>query len=265
MTFLGRTPYSYLRNIGQLHKYAWYCLKSIAIFKDPIFVLYHYFTSAPPSRRQVKLRNGLSIHLSDHPADLITVFLVFVKEDYGTIQPGDTVIDIGANIGVFSLFAASKGAKQVYAYEPNSQAFQILQRNITENHLESAILPYQLFVTGSAGREVRFPMSASPYNRKLDEGFTGDSERVLTTDLSSIIADNDIEDVQILKLDCEGSEYEIVPAVPAPVWEKVHDLRMEFHNGDHGELIDTLRNQGFQLLQLRLDTPSTGSIRFHKT
>jgi len=46
-----------------------------------------------------------------------------------SILPGDIVFDVGANIGVFTLFAAKQGA-QIYAYEPIPPTFEVLQHNI---------------------------------------------------------------------------------------------------------------------------------------
>jgi FkbM family methyltransferase len=46
-----------------------------------------------------------------------------------SILPGDVVLDVGANIGIFTLFAAKQGA-QVYAYEPIPPTFEVLQHNI---------------------------------------------------------------------------------------------------------------------------------------
>src|SRR6516162_5539685 len=52
------------------------------------------------------------------------------------ILPGDIVLDVGANIGVFTLFAAQQGA-QVYAYEPVLPTFEVLQHNIHLHRLDS--------------------------------------------------------------------------------------------------------------------------------
>jgi FkbM family methyltransferase len=53
-----------------------------------------------------------------------------------SILPGDIVLDVGANIGLFTLFAAKQGA-QVYAYEPVPPTFEVLQYNTRLHHLES--------------------------------------------------------------------------------------------------------------------------------
>ena len=52
------------------------------------------------------------------------------------IHKGDTVLDIGANTGYYSLVAASK-AKQVYAFEPATSIRQLLEKNITLNKINN--------------------------------------------------------------------------------------------------------------------------------
>jgi tRNA/tmRNA/rRNA uracil-C5-methylase (TrmA/RlmC/RlmD family) len=51
-----------------------------------------------------------------------------------SISPGDVVLDIGANIGVFTLYAAKQGA-QVYAYEPMPPTYGVLQQNVKAHGL----------------------------------------------------------------------------------------------------------------------------------
>lgn len=51
------------------------------------------------------------------------------------------VIDAGANAGFFSIYAAKLGAKKVYAFEPVTETYEILKRNISLNKLENVIIP----------------------------------------------------------------------------------------------------------------------------
>jgi FkbM family methyltransferase len=70
----------------------------------------------------------------------VTLHEIFVDKLYLqegiSILPGDIVLDVGANIGVFTLFAAKQGA-QVYAYEPVPPTFEVLQHNIHLHRLDS--------------------------------------------------------------------------------------------------------------------------------
>ncbi|MBF8282059.1 MAG: FkbM family methyltransferase [Anaerolineales bacterium] len=264
MKIPGRRPSDYLKNLGRIHKYMWYCLKCLFLFKRPFSLLYHYFTLRPPRHTVVELRSGLRIFLSGHAHDLITIFLIFVREDYGQIQPGSIVIDIGANIGVFGLYAAHHQARRVYAYEPNTQSYQWLLRNIAENHLDQVILPHQLAVSRKAGEVVRFPTQASPYNAILTGETTADCELVTTTDLSSILGDHGLESVDLLKLDCEGAEHDIILHTSEVVWRRIHNLRMEYHHGQPDPLMAALQARHFKLTAFRQDTPTSGNMWFRQ-
>jgi FkbM family methyltransferase len=79
-----------------------------------------------------------------------TLHEIFVDKLYFqegvSILPGDIVLDVGANIGVFTLFAAKQGA-QVYAYEPVPPTFEVLQYNTRLHHLESVAHPRNIGIS----------------------------------------------------------------------------------------------------------------------
>src|SRR5215210_5312090 len=79
------------------------------------------------SVREYRLRRGDTRVLTTAPVDASTIAVVFIKEDYGEIAPGSTVVDIGANIGVFALYAAASPGVRVYAYEPVDATYAQLQ------------------------------------------------------------------------------------------------------------------------------------------
>jgi FkbM family methyltransferase len=243
MKLFNRDPAMYVRNISRIPPYAWYFLKCFLLFREPLRFIQAYLRRQPPPDGRITLRSGMEIRLSGHPHDVVTVFVIFVRRDYGGLPPGCTVIDIGANIGVFSLFAAHCGARSVRAYEPNSEAFRCLQSNIRANRLEAAVAARQFAVTGKAGGTVRFPKQASAYNAILPEQSTVDSETVATTDLAEILAGMDRVDV--LKLDCEGAERDILTAAERSVLDKIDSIRMEYHLGHRDEITGFLETNGF--------------------
>ena len=67
---------------------------------------------------QVQLRSGLKLVCSSDKEDIRTLIEVFVRKTYGEIAPGALVVDIGANIGLFAVYAVEQGAARVLAYEP---------------------------------------------------------------------------------------------------------------------------------------------------
>jgi FkbM family methyltransferase len=72
-----------------------------------------------------------------------------------SISPGEIVLDVGANIGVFTLFAARQGA-QVYAYEPVPPTFEVLQHNIHLHRLDSVAYPRNIGISDRVEERLMF-------------------------------------------------------------------------------------------------------------
>lgn len=256
----ARALSDYLRNLPQAHRYLFWFAKAVILFRGPFRFLLNYLRRTSPSDRVVEMRDGTRFYLSGHPHDVITLFVVLVREDYGRFPPGGTVVDIGANLGAFTLYAARRGAGTVFAYEANGAAFRCLQRNVEENGLCSIVRPRQLAVSAVAGKNVRFPLAPSVYNRIVPEAEIGEFETVRTTSLAEILARDAVRGIDLLKLDCEGAEYDILLSAAASDIGRVREIRMEYHAGRDTELKTYLRNAGFEITLFRSDSPATGNI-----
>ena len=251
----------YLRNLPQAHRYVYWFAKAVVLFRRPARFLLNYVRRTSPRNGLVEMRDGTRIYLSGHPHDVITLFVIMVREDYGRLPPGGTVVDIGANLGAFALYAARQGAKAVLAYEPNSAAFRCLQRNVEVNGLSDIVRPRQLAVSAVAGQHVRFPSAPSAYNRIAAEGESGKFETVRTTSLAEILARDAAQGIDLLKLDCEGAEYDILFSTASSDIRRVREIRMEYHSGrDIVELKAYLRNAGFEMSFFRPDSSIEGVI-----
>jgi FkbM family methyltransferase len=261
MRLFNRDLAMYRRNAARIPAYGFYFLRCFLLFQHPLTFIASYLRMTPPPEQKVTLRNGMVIHLSGHPHDIVTVFLIFVRRDYGMVPNSSTVIDIGANIGVYALYAAFCGARSVKAYEPNSEAYTCLQRNIRENRLEGVIAPFQFAVTGQAGNTVRFPKASSAYNQILAADTSEEYESVGTVDLSTIM--NDIDRVDVLKMDCEGSEWEILQAADRNLLEAIRAIRMEYHMGHRDRITSLLEGNGFSR-QYMFGTMNAGTMWFTK-
>ena len=255
----------YLRNLSQAHLYLTWFLKTMVLFRRPLRFLMHYVGRTSPDDCLVEMRDGTRIHLSGHPHDVITLFVTLVREDYGRFPPGGTVVDIGANLGAFALRAARLGARSVLAYEPNSAAFRCLQRNIEVNGLSGIVQPRQLAVSAVAGQEVRFPVAPSVYNRIATENDNGEFETVSTISLGEILAREATQGIDLLKVDCEGAEYEILYGASPSDLRRVREIRMEYHSGRESELIEYLRGAGFEITLFRPDSDFTGNLWARRT
>jgi len=250
----------YLHNLRQVHRYLCWFAKVVVLFRRPFRFLLNYLRRTSPGDRLVEMRDGTRIHLSGHPHDVITLFVILVREDYGRFPPGGTVVDIGANLGAFALYAARNGARIVLAYEPNGAAFRCLQRNIEANGFSGTVRPRQLAVSAVAGKNVRFPLAPSVYNRIAAENESGEFETVRTTSLAEILVRDAVQGIDLLKLDCEGAEYDILFSAAPLDLGRVREIRMEYHSGRDTELRTYLRNAGFEITFFRPDSALTGNI-----
>jgi len=208
------------------------------------------------------LRNGIKIKTREG-ADSQTIAVIFVKKEYGEIKDNSVVIDIGANIGVYSVFAAS-GSKNtvIYAYEPMVGSYNQLLENININKLENRITPFNLGVAAEKGVRTLNLAETSPFNSMYGLR-TEKSVEINCVTLKDIFDENRIAECDILKIDCEGAEFEILYNTPEKVLKKIKEIRLEYHNIDaQGKyniksLADFLESNGFKPIKLtNISSPS---------
>ena len=162
------------------------------------------------------LRNWTQI---DAPGDntlLAMVHEIVFRKAYNhanlPIETHDIVVDIGANIGVFTLFAASRTKHPVYAFEPFPGSFEFLNRNIHTNGLDN-VITHNVAVSDKIGRVKCFLSEISGGHLLFDHNIKGRLDKyieVAAITLRRIMDDNNLERIDFLKLDCEGSEGSIL-------------------------------------------------------
>ena len=236
-------------------------------FERPFRVLMHYVRKTSPEDKEVRLRNRLKVFLSSCSDDVITVVIIFCRREYGDVRRGSTVIDIGANIGAFSLYAACMGAAKVFAFEPNREAYGCLVANITENGFEDRITPSRQAVADRDDEYLRISRASSPYNSAVRCGSNeyqgGDCDLVTTISLTSILRNNSIDHVDLLKMDCEGGEYDIILGLTEATLSKITDIRIEYHGrGRKDPIIRHLKEHGFSLERLQVSSDLSGNMWF---
>lgn len=133
------------------------------------------------------------------------------------LRPGDTVVDVGANIGYYSLlsFAAMRGTGRILSFEPNPVVFSRLARNIALNQA-SCVTAFNVAASSRTGvAEILMSEGDSGLSRLIgtgDEGKppAGPIASCATVRLDDIVADMGIETIRILKMDVEGHEAEVI-------------------------------------------------------
>jgi FkbM family methyltransferase len=148
------------------------------------------------------------------------------------------------------------------AFEPNLESYQHLLKNISANALEHVITPHRLAVIGAGEGPVRFPKKSSMYNAIISGNSDMEFEVVATTRLEKMTAAHD--KIDLLKLDCEGAEYDILMKSPKGALDKISTIRMEYHLGKEMEVTSFLGQYNFTLCHSNRDSELTGNLWYNR-
>jgi FkbM family methyltransferase len=169
---------------------------------------------------------------------------VYVEDVYHWLPvEGRTVVDVGGSIGDSPLYFALRGAQRVLALEPWPSTFELLQRNVRDNHYDSVVVPVNAAVGGGRGQIVlddRFEMAQHAQIRSFEQGTA-----VPTIPLADIVQMYDLKDA-VLKLDCEGGEYDAILGGGPDVLRRFTHIQMEYHYG-YRNLEGALVAAGFEV------------------
>ena len=196
--------------------------------KDPLRAIYSYAFLTKP-KHTYKFTNNLEISTC-FQEDAQVIFAIFFHRTYGDIGSEKVIVDIGAHIGVFTLYAAYDKNNTVYCFEPSPINFRMLQANIKNNSPLGTITIAEKAVTSKPGQAL---MAANLGNlsrlyRQDEEPTFGEvANCVECTTLEDIFNEHSIEKCDILKIDCEGSEYDILFNAPEYLFERIREIRME--------------------------------------
>jgi FkbM family methyltransferase len=194
-----------------------------------------------PKERLLVCRNGLKLFVADITSSAIGMTReVWEKNDYGQLpSKGAVIVDIGANIGAFTLFAAQKTKARIFALEPMKDPFAALKKNIALNNLESRVVPLRIALCGENGER---EMHVSKRNMGGSSLYiTSDrTEQVVCKTLPAFFEENNIDYVDYIKCDCEGAEYDIFLNTPPALFEKIGIITVELHTVEH-HTFDELR------------------------
>ena len=223
--------------------------------------------------QSIRLWNGLKLRIAGANA-IKYLYAIFGKKIYGSFNGVEkTVVDIGANYGFFSIFAALHTGSncRIFALEPSPDSFKILSENIRENRYDHKITAIEKAVTGSTNTvQLALPGNAlchNLYNFKNSENHV----EVQTITLPELVQQFGLDTIDILKLNCEGAEYDILLNLSPAVLKKIREIRMEYHQveivGKRFEvqqLITFLDNNDFEIVRFLPVHPRHGIIWFKR-
>lgn len=220
----------------------------------PSFFLAHFLQQRRPLVLQ--LRRGVKLLVRPVDADATMVMESWGYQVYTPRPlriPNDGIVfDVGAHIGSFSSYAAARAPQgKVFAFEPFPPNFRMLQKNMLMNHFDQVTLQ-QTAIAAKKGTQTLHLYdgphtgSSSLYHRNSDRTIT-----IHATTIPDVMREHRLERIDLLKLDCEGAEYEILFSLPDNTLKKIRQITMEYHDAinehRHPELLEFLKNKGFKV------------------
>ena len=210
-----------------------------------------------------RLPNGLEIaHNNKNETDLLYLEL-FEERTYlrhgVSLRDGDCVFDIGANVGLFTLFVHESCANaKTYSFEPIPQTFSALKTNVELYKLNARVYECGLSKEAGTATFTFYPhVSASSgmyadavaeeqvtrafmnnqderlaaYADELMEGrFESQTFTCRLRTVSEVIRENNVERIDLLKLDVEKSELDVLMGIENDDWQKIDQVVMEIHD-----------------------------------
>lgn len=169
---------------------------------------------------------------------------VFFREDYKFLNPNNSiVIDIGANIGDSAIYFCLNNAERVIALEPYPFSYNYAKINVTANKMNDKIE----VLNAGYGKNLEVKVKDKNANGSDILEISNDGKKINIYSLVTLIniygLDN--KDDLLLKMDCEGCEYNLLDE-PIEVLRKFKRIEMEFHYG-YKNLEKKLEQAGFSV------------------
>lgn len=171
------------------------------------------------------------------------------------IKPNDVVLDLGANIGIFSRFASDAGASMVYSFEPIIQNFELLMLNRPEN-----CQPHRIAVSNIDNEAIEMTYcptdpGESSFIIKKKQRQT-EQQTIMTMTITTMVNKGVIEQPDFIKMDVEGAEILAFEGISDNILSKTRCISMELHERilpekDVLDLYVRLKDLGFKSFTLR--------------
>ena len=189
-----------------------------------------------PRELTFHLRNGYTVVAPNADGARYPVYEIFVDDGYhladlcAGLDPDTAVLDIGGQIGCFSLAVArSLTRARIHVYEASPVSAAYVQRNVDANGLGSRVSVHAAAVAGAAGTfSFNDSGTANGQNSFVDRGAAGASITVPCTTFDRARAGVPGK-VQLVKIDTEGAEYDIVLNSSRASWDGVRKVVFEYH------------------------------------
>lgn len=224
-------------------------LRSRSVLKNWYILPLIYYKLGRKEHVILETKSGLKIKIRKNSTDFMqfaTIWLIdeYTKTDF-LIRDEDIIIDIGAHIGLFALFASQFCKKgKIYCFEPVKANFDLLKENLRINNISNVEVHNSAISKIDGNVTMYLNEDFSSHNIMIE---SDKKSTVSSISLKTFFEKNGLEKCNFLKMDCEGSEYDIIESLPISYFEKIEKIIIEYHFADE-------KNQIFQKFKAKLET-----------
>lgn len=216
-----------------------------------------------PPRMVFKYKGQRVVYNTPNDVTTIRVRTLLTKEP-DTIQwleampAGSTLLDVGANVGMYTMFAAVIRNATVYAFEPESQNYALLNANIEANQLSGQVLAYPLALSDGAQLDrlylQNFVQGGSCHSFAEEVGFdlkprrAGFVQGAYSVSIDQLVDSGSMPVPDFIKLDVDGIEHRVLRGATKTLANpKVKQILVELntHLEEHRSIIEWLQSIGF--------------------
>lgn len=177
-----------------------------------------------------------------------------------TFKPDDIFLDVGANMGLYSLFAACAMKARVFAFEPEALNFANLNQNVFLNQMGERVVAYPIALSDELSLDrlhiSYFMEGGSCHNFKEKLNFNHEplnpafSQGCLSITIDELISKKWVPIPHHIKIDVDGIEHKIIQgALQTLDKKKVKSVLVELNTNleAHRKIIDLMRGKGFSV------------------
>jgi FkbM family methyltransferase len=178
----------------------------------------------------------------------------------------EVLIDIGANVGMYTVFAAKTRGARVFAFEPESQNYAILNQNILLNGVDQLVQAYCMALCDRTGfdrlylSEFNAGGACHSYGAPLDFNNRPRTARFAqgcyATTLDALVAAASIPPPTHIKIDVDGLEHSVVAGARETLRSpSVKSVLIEINSNldEHWDIVDLLVAGGFEYSQAQVE------------
>ena len=204
------------------------------------------------------------LYATPNRATRLRVETLFTKEPctlewLNALGPADVLADVGANVGMYSVWAAAQRGARVYAFEPESQNYALLNRNIALNGLQDRVRAFCLALSDRPGvsalhvSDLAAGGSLHSYGEAVDFRLApmqaAFAQGCVAATLDALVAEGAVEPPTHLKIDVDGLEHRVFAGARATIRDRrLRLVQVEINRNlaEHRAIVEALAAEGWR-------------------